>query len=100
MDKPERGVYRVVFRLLACIGETVRHHAFRHVRSKGADDLPGHVQSTGDQTETGQRNERVAAPIGKPGIAGYDRLLVASLGQITLRSAPKFTCYRISGWCR
>ena len=98
MDKPERGVDRVVFRLLACIGEAVRHHAFGHVRGEGGNDLPGHIQSTGDQAEAGQRDERVASPIGKPGIPGYDRLLVAPLGQITFRSTPEFASQRIIGW--
>jgi hypothetical protein len=47
MDKPERGVDRVVFRLLAYIGETIRHHAFGHMLGERSDNLPRHIQSTG-----------------------------------------------------
>jgi hypothetical protein len=40
VDKPKRGVDRVVIWLLAYVGEAVRHHAFRYMRSEGGNNLP------------------------------------------------------------
>ena len=48
---------------------------------------PGFVDAVGGQANTAQCDERVAAPVGKPGIAGDDRLACAALDEIGISRA-------------
>ena len=74
VDEPERGIEGVVFGLIAGVGPAVGHHALVDVLRVVEQDCLGDGGAAGFQAETGQRDERVAAPVAEPGVAGDDRV--------------------------
>ena len=64
---------------------------------KGLQDLSRCAIPPRHQAEARQRNEGVPSPIGKPGIACDDRLLLASCGDEGLRGAPQPSHQIIAG---
>ena len=72
VEIPERRVGGVVFGNIAGIGEAVGQEAVLHVIGEDAQDGFGLLNAPGGQSEARQRDHRVAAPVGEPGVSGQD----------------------------
>ena len=73
LEEPERGVDCVVLGRLAAVGESIRQKSSIAVGEEGADDVARLVKAASRKEQAGQRDHRVAAPVGEPGIAGDHR---------------------------
>ena len=71
---PERGVHRIVFGLLAGVGEPVGHHATVHEGRVRFQYAAGDGGTPSRQCEPGQRDHRIAAPVCEPMVARDDGL--------------------------
>ena len=61
--------------LVVVVVKTVGNQAVTNHFGKYAERGQRFIKPPGGQKQTGQRDERVAAPISKPGIAGQNRAL-------------------------
>ena len=80
VNEPEAGVYRVVVRLVVVVVEAVGDHPLTDVVGEYAQHLPRLRESFGRQQQPRQRNERVAPPVGEPGVSGQHAGPVAAVG--------------------
>ena len=77
-DVPERRVDRVELGRVALVGEAVGQHPLGDRPGPLEQDRPRFVEPAGREAEPAQRDERVAAPVGEPRIAGDDGLARAA----------------------
>ena len=86
-DVPERGVHGVVLGLVTFIRKAVGKHPLGNGPGPFDQDLPGLLQTSGRQAQAPQGDERVASPLGEPGISGDDRLPAAPADDVVLGGA-------------
>ncbi len=89
LDEPEGAVDVVVLGLGPLVGEAVRDHAAVDVARERLEDRPGGVEPPGGEEETGERDHRVAPPVGEPRIAGDDRPPLAAPRDEPVGGAPE-----------
>ena len=70
LEKPQRGVHRVVLRRIAAVGEGVGQHAAIGEARVGEQDRAREFGPARCQRQPGKRDHRVAPPIAEPVIAG------------------------------
>ncbi len=73
LEHEERRVGGVVLRWACCIGEAVRHQATVEVGEEALQHLARDRELPAGDEQPGERDHRVPAPVGEPGIAGDDR---------------------------
>ena len=84
-EKPEGGIYGVVFGLFAGIGETVGQ-AFpdRHA-PRIRQNCARRIVTSRHERDTWQSDHRVSAPVAKPVIPRNDRLATAAIHNVLVR---------------
>jgi hypothetical protein len=65
--------------------EAIRQHAVGDQRGPRTQDVARDLAATACEAQAAQRDERVAAPITEPRIAGDDRSAEAALGDVRVR---------------
>ncbi len=86
-DVEERGVDRVVLGLGAAIGEAVRQEAVLHDAGPREQDVARVLEAAAAQAEAAQRDERVAAPVAEPRVAGDDGAPFAARDEVRIGRA-------------
>ena len=91
-EEPERRVDGVVCRLRRAVGEAVRDHAAAHRAGPMLQDAARVGEAAGGEAEPGQRDHRVAPPVGEPVVAGDDGVTHEELvGRALELPAERFT---------
>lgn len=80
-EVPQGGIGGVVLRHVAAVGEAVRQHALVEIPGEGGQDATGHLEPSGRQRETGQRDHGVASPVAEPRVAGDHRPTLGTVGE-------------------
>src|SRR5271165_6212564 len=75
-EKPKRRVHCVVFRCFTCVGKPVGQHTLIHVLRERTQNAASNLRLASRQSESGQSDHGVAAPVAEPVIASDDSLLV------------------------
>ena len=72
-EEPQSGIDGIVIGGPVPFRESVRQHTLIDAAGGCQQDVTGDVEPAGGQRQSGERNHRVTAPIGKPGIPGKYR---------------------------
>src|SRR5438552_782011 len=79
MEHPERCINGIVLRRLPTVRETIGNQAHMCVRSKCFEQSTRLLIPACTNQQSRQRNHTISSPVGKPGIAGNDRLQVSRM---------------------